>query len=1710
MKLLQSLRKQFRFIALFTLIFCIFSPSTFAQEGQAIGRVLSTTGSVTARDLGGALRELSRRSDIFVGDTVITGPNGFAQLRMVDSAQISFKEDTEFTFSSYSSDGPGGAADSALMEMVRGGFRTISGTIGDDGDDDYQVSTQFASIGIRGTTHEAVIDAGSLLTGVYDGGTTVANAQGSLDTGEGANFNYTQTFPGQAPQGLLQQPAQLGNINLDGAGGDNGDNDGDGDDGDGDDGDDGDGDDGNDGDDGDGGDGAGNDGNDGEGDDGSGNDGDDNTDDNNGANDDGGNNDGAGNDNANNDGDDNNGGIADANDDNAGARGLDNQPDNNPGAGIANQGSGNADVDPALDTTRTTETAINPVNDVREIEEFEETGTGTITRGPGNNNGNGNGNNSGGDDDNPITDPTPDPDPIPVVAELIQPDPDFITLVANSGFNSDFSLSELQGVTGRFSEVIAFDGIADVGGSIGAATVGDNGGITSITSLTMTFDLNFSANLAQVSNGFLGIKLDDAPQPIAFNIYFDGDIIDSQADFIISSISNRVQDNQATSINLETSFLDSILVDDGTEQALFSEFFFEDTQGLGVEGQALVGFATPVLSPADNVRISDRVGFILSRNAAPGSIFPGNVTELVPGQEVILAGNDLSSPFTLDAEPPYIFRGAGSFIDFTDGTITESGERPYDFEIGIWGSSSDPVALYTDFTDRSIFELIEDPLIVVSVDPAPISELSGNVIYMTNFDRILGGSSAGSISRFFTGFNVDFSASLITDGFMEFCLGGGASCSGENAQFWEFDFDGAVANGFVVASPVDNEGRINGQLASIFGFIEGVFTGANAEAFVGGFNLFYDDDLDIYRNELVDTAFNIPDTTVDGVFLIEREDRLSFSDVDQNLDDDAFLIQESYARNLLGWSRPTIDPILFVDRRSRPRLILTEGETPPVITQINQNLAPEISDAFQVNWERWEGPLLTFSNNLDDSVFDDGADDEISDIAFFSTFNRSEMTEITGHYENVLAFMGENNEETRISDITMSFDINFSASSAMNNIENGELLINIASLDADDESWLVFFEGGLERNMVDFNLLSANPANSSEQAGVYLTNLLTEVTTFENSLDIADSNMKGVIIDDSSVSSSPTPALLSSFYFRELLGSSPRRSVSGLALTGFGSAPVIPVETPEEDLPDLRFNNPDIDSGGILETDLVNIGVAVIGNPGSVSTNVGCSSSCMIYDYVYPVFGSNTTSKRDRPVLGQFTPTYSSSAPYTLSLERVLVNENNSTSSDTFFRNVGGYNVDWGIWDSPGTSNNGLFAYTDPLDLDVNENDFHEMPWLLVNDPQITSYNGSATYTHVLDFLGGNDSESIVDLFVAFDVDFSTALVSDGFMHVKTSGGNLWDANFSGAISGAFLNSTSLTGLFNNSYPISGEIAGAFTGLDNPSAPYNAFAGGFNFTKDGSESSYYLSGLFLAEREARLNAEEIRQSQHHLGILVDADSVSFGVASHPSSYAGGISPKVAINDRGNQSINAIDTTGPHDEVFSGTSTTTVQSTYLVTDMGYWESANMTIMHNQLNELLTTAISQDVFWANPVPADISDKTGTYFYNETGEFVGLSSLNGAIDEFSMAFSMDFTNGIVSNGTLHAGNDTANESWDATFTGGTVNGSFVEFTGIGGDFTDINNSSSCVSCVTGQISGVFTEDMYLNGQGFTTGFSLNNSAGGSGLTDSVFGIGALHNSE
>ncbi|MDR0779390.1 MAG: FecR family protein, partial [Pseudomonadales bacterium] len=112
-------------------------------------------------------------------------------------------------FDDYSFDGDDTTPDSAIMQLLRGGFRTMSGSIGRAKQDEHKVQTPYASIGIRGTTHLARIVDERLYTGVEDGATTITNDYGSLHTGLSGGYDFSETAPGEAPQGLMLEPPEL-------------------------------------------------------------------------------------------------------------------------------------------------------------------------------------------------------------------------------------------------------------------------------------------------------------------------------------------------------------------------------------------------------------------------------------------------------------------------------------------------------------------------------------------------------------------------------------------------------------------------------------------------------------------------------------------------------------------------------------------------------------------------------------------------------------------------------------------------------------------------------------------------------------------------------------------------------------------------------------------------------------------------------------------------------------------------------------------------------------------------------------------------------------------------------------------------------------------------------------------------------------------------------------------------------------------------------------------------------------------------------------------------------------------------------------------------------------------------------------------------------------------------------------------------------------
>lgn len=134
----------------------------------AVGKVLMAVGQVTAQS-GSDNRALERRSDIFVGDTLTTGKESQVQLRMSDGALITLGADAVFNVKSYRFNEPG-QKDEAVLSLVKGGLRTITGHMEKSG---YRMETPAATLGIRGTIYDIHI--------APDGTVTVILREGGVD-----------------------------------------------------------------------------------------------------------------------------------------------------------------------------------------------------------------------------------------------------------------------------------------------------------------------------------------------------------------------------------------------------------------------------------------------------------------------------------------------------------------------------------------------------------------------------------------------------------------------------------------------------------------------------------------------------------------------------------------------------------------------------------------------------------------------------------------------------------------------------------------------------------------------------------------------------------------------------------------------------------------------------------------------------------------------------------------------------------------------------------------------------------------------------------------------------------------------------------------------------------------------------------------------------------------------------------------------------------------------------------------------------------------------------------------------------------------------------------------------------------------------------------------------------------------------------------------
>ncbi len=122
------------------------------------GTVVQLNGSATIESKGNTL-QASVGSRLESGDTLVTGKNAKAQLRLDDDSVFAVVGDSSFKMDQFQlrRQDQGG---NAIFSLLRGGFRTITGLIGKIKNDKYEIRTGVATIGVRGSAYSAVLCKG--------------------------------------------------------------------------------------------------------------------------------------------------------------------------------------------------------------------------------------------------------------------------------------------------------------------------------------------------------------------------------------------------------------------------------------------------------------------------------------------------------------------------------------------------------------------------------------------------------------------------------------------------------------------------------------------------------------------------------------------------------------------------------------------------------------------------------------------------------------------------------------------------------------------------------------------------------------------------------------------------------------------------------------------------------------------------------------------------------------------------------------------------------------------------------------------------------------------------------------------------------------------------------------------------------------------------------------------------------------------------------------------------------------------------------------------------------------------------------------------------------------------------------------------------------------------------------------------------------------
>lgn len=141
---------------------------TIPEGKKLVARVVWVKGGFNVIMPGSTeKRPLKLAANIYMNDTLVTDKDSEAQIIFTDNSTMTFRPDTKLYINEYNyvpkaqqKKSEKKSAGKYILDLVTGGFRTVTGLVAKENPNDYAVNTPVATIGVRGTEYSLVYKQG--------------------------------------------------------------------------------------------------------------------------------------------------------------------------------------------------------------------------------------------------------------------------------------------------------------------------------------------------------------------------------------------------------------------------------------------------------------------------------------------------------------------------------------------------------------------------------------------------------------------------------------------------------------------------------------------------------------------------------------------------------------------------------------------------------------------------------------------------------------------------------------------------------------------------------------------------------------------------------------------------------------------------------------------------------------------------------------------------------------------------------------------------------------------------------------------------------------------------------------------------------------------------------------------------------------------------------------------------------------------------------------------------------------------------------------------------------------------------------------------------------------------------------------------------------------------------------------------------------------